>query len=211
MNRFVILLDGDLTITSRLKDQVGGLRAIAADGGIRHADSLEITPELWLGDFDSSPDNVADHLNSVPRIAYPADKDVTDGEIAIDAAIERGATELMLVGAFGGARADHALLHKLVALKLAARGVPVLLTDGVQEGCPVLPGKHEFDLPRGTLFSLVGITGLSGLTISGAKWPLASVEVPLGSSLTLSNQVDGRLRIELKSGQALLIAQVGRS
>ena len=33
---------------------------------------------------------------------------------------------------------------------------------------------------------------LSGLTVTGAKWPLDRVEVPFGSSLTISNEVRGR-------------------
>lgn len=210
MERFVILLDGDLTPTDRLKQQIGGCRVIAADGGIRHAEALKLEPEIWLGDFDSTPDNLPPALQQAARIAYPEDKNETDGELAVEVARKEGADELLLIGAFGGRRADHALLHKLMALHLAADGVPIILSDGVQEGYPILPGKYRFEFPADTLFSLVGFTDLSGLTITGAKWPLASVEVPLGSSWTLSNRVAGDLEIELKRGQALLIVRLER-
>ena len=40
----------------------------------------------------------------------------------------------------------------------------------------------------------------------GARWPLDSVEVPFGTSLTLSNEVRGDLRISIAVGRALLLA-----
>jgi len=208
MNRFVVLLDGDMTPTPRLERQVSGRRAIAADGGIRHAPPLGVVPETWLGDFDSAPERVPDGLSDVPRLAYPRDKDATDGEIAVEAALERGADELLLVGAFGGGRADHALLHGTMALGLARRGVDVVLSDGSQEGRPILPGNARFDFANGALFSLIGFSDLAGLSIRGVKWPLNDVDVPLGSSLTLSNEVTGGLEIDLAKGRALLVAQL---
>ncbi len=208
MNRFAILLDGDMTPTGRLKRQLQGCRVIAADGGIRHAAALNLVPEVWLGDFDSAPDQLPANLNDVPRIAYPEDKDATDGEIAVNEALARGAGELMMVGAFGGARADHALLQKTMAVSLAKRGVTVTLCDGGQEGYPILPGTYRFELSEGTLFSLVGLSELSGLSVTGVKWPLDRVKVPIGSSLTLSNVVVDGLTIELERGSALMIAQV---
>jgi thiamine pyrophosphokinase len=38
------------------------------------------------------------------------------------------------------------------------------------------------------------------------KWPLSAVEVAFGSSLTISNEVKGKLGAELGSGRAMLIA-----
>jgi len=55
MSRFTLLLGGDLVRTPLLDRQVAGSRVIAADSGIRHAESLGVTPEMWVGDFDSAP------------------------------------------------------------------------------------------------------------------------------------------------------------
>ena len=51
MSRFVILLSGDLTVTPRLHRQIAGARVIAADSGMKHARTLGIVPELWVGRF----------------------------------------------------------------------------------------------------------------------------------------------------------------
>lgn len=207
MSRFAILLGGHIRRTSRLDKQISGARVIAADSGIRHAVTLGLTPELWVGDFDSVPDGMAEKYSEVPREVFPSAKDKTDGEIAIDAALKLGATALVLVGAFGGPRPDHAYLHLAQAVRLAEAGVPTLLVSGDQEAWPLLTGlQHSFDYEDGTLFSILAFTHLSGLTVEGAKWPLDAVEVPFGSSLTISNEVNGNLVVTLAQGRALLLA-----
>lgn len=208
MSRFAILLGGDVEPTPRLYEQVADARVIAADSGIIHAAALGLSPQLWIGDFDSSDAAAMAANANVERTVFPSDKDKTDGELAIDAAIARGATALILVGAFGGPRCDHSFLHLTLAMRLAEAGMPVLLTSGVREGWPLPPGGHAFDFGAGTMFSVLAFSDLAGLTIAGAKWPLRDVAVPFGSSLTLSNMVSGRLEIALRSGRALLLAHL---
>jgi len=206
MTRFTILLGGELFRTPRLDRQVADSRVIAADAGIRHAATLGLTPELWLGDFDSVPTDLDPRFADLPRETFPAEKDRTDGELAIDAALGLGATSLVLVGAFGGPRADHAFLHLALALRLAEAGTEVLLTSGRQEALPLLPGSASFDYEDGMPFSVLAFSELTGLSEEGSKWLLNSVDVPFGSSLTMSNEVRGNLRISLGSGRALLLA-----
>jgi thiamine pyrophosphokinase len=107
-----------------------------------------------------------DH-SGVPRQAFPAEKNFTDGELAVEEAIARGASRLILVGAFQGARTDHALSHLLQAVTLAERGLNVVLTSGTEEAVPLLPGSLALDLPAGSLMSVIGFTDLDGLSLSG--------------------------------------------
>jgi thiamine pyrophosphokinase len=206
MSRFVILLGGDFLATPRVERQFADARFIAADNGIRHAAPLGVTPELWTGDFDSVSDELAWAWPNVPREIFPAGKDKTDGELAVQAAIARGATSLVLAGAFGGPRADHAFLHLALALRLAEAGLPTLLTSGAQEGSPLLAGATSFDFAAGTLFSVLGFSDLTALSVSGARWPLDRITMAFGSSLTISNEVTRDLKIEIGGGRALLLA-----
>ena len=206
MSRFTLLLGGDLIATQRLAAQISGTRVIAADAGIRHAQALGLVPELWVGDFDSTTGPLERAFLDVRREEFPADKDQTDGELATSIALREGATSLVMAGAFGGLRADHAFLHLALALRLADEGIEVILTSGAQEGVPLYLGRQAFDFADDTLFSIIGLSELSGVSVSGAKWPLNDVEVPLGSSLTISNRVKGHLHITLRAGRALLIA-----
>lgn len=205
MTRFVVLLSGDLTATRRLRSQIQNARIIAADGGMAHADTLGLTPELWVGDFDSTSESLAELHKDVARHEFPADKDKSDGEIAVDEALKLGAREIVMVGGLGG-QADHAASHLGLILKLGRRRVHAFLTSGEEEAYPVLNGTHHFDLPPGSRFSVVPFTDLAGLDLEGVKWPLTNRSVPLGSSLTVSNVALGPVTVRLNQGYAVALA-----
>lgn len=204
---FTILLGGNLTVTDRLRDAVAGSRFIAADSGMRHAVALGVTPELWVGDFDSSDATLIAQFPGVERRTYPPAKTETDGEIATSEAIERGATKLIFVGALGGERSDHALQHFFHAMSLAERGLDILLTSGEEEAMPLLPGARTLSLPKGSLFSVIGFSELEGLDIIGARYPLDNFSLPFGSSRTVSNVAEGPVDFHLKSGRAMILAR----
>ena len=206
MTTFTVLLAGDIAPTARLAAQIAGTRIIAADSGMRHAAALRVVPELWLGDFDSASDPLLAAHVDVPRLVFPAAKSMTDGELAIVEALQRGATGLVLVGGFGG-RTDHAMAHIQLAIRLAQKGVQTLITSGEEEGYPLLPGERTIDLPAGSRFSVVPVTDLPALTLTGVRWPLDRRFVPAGSTLTISNEAFGPIGIALEGGLAIVIAQ----
>ena len=207
--RFAILLDGDLTPTERLKRQIAGARVLAADGGMRHAETLGVTPERWVGDFDSASDELIAAHDRVPRDRHPPLKAAADGELAIELALAAGARELVVCGALGGQRSDHMMFTLLLAIRLAdEKAVPMLLSSGTEEAVPLRPGRTiEPGYPEGTLFSVVPVSELAGLTIENAHWPLDAVDVKQGSTLTLSNVARHNTRVTLRSGAAALLAR----
>ncbi len=205
MSTFTILLGGDVRPTDRLRSQVTGSRVIAADSGIAHAAVLNLSPELWVGDFDSAGSELEAIYANVPRHVFPAAKDATDGEIAITEALKRGATQLVLVGGFGG-QFDHVLAHALMLMELARRGVNAVLTSGNEEAHALLQLLVFVDLTPGTRLSLIPLTAIKGLTMTGVRWPLKEHAVPRGSTLTLSNEcLGGRAALGLESGEALVV------
>ena len=207
MSLFSILLGGELTVTPRVAALSAGARGLAAGSGLPPPGAPGLAPPPWGGGFpSSSADDFEKHRN-VPRETFPSAKDKTDGELAIDIAIARGASSLLILGAFGGERADHEFLHLALALRLAERGFDVTLSSGTQEGRPVLPGAHSFDHAYGTLFSILGFTDIEGLSIQGAEWPLDRIHMEFGSSLTISNRVTGPLTVMLGKGRAMLVTQ----
>lgn len=204
---FTILLGGNLTVTDRVHAAVAGSRFIAADSGMRHAAALGVQPELWVGDFDSSDAALIEQFPDVERQPYPPAKNETDGEIATLEAIERGATRLIFLGALGGERSDHALQHLFHAMSLTERGLDILLTTGTEEAVPLLPGEKRLDLPKGSLFSVIGFSALEGLDIRGARYPLDDFSLPFGSSRTVSNVAEGPVNFHLKTGRAMILAR----
>lgn len=204
---FAVLLGGNLTIDDRVRNLVAGARVIAADSGIRHAAALGVTPELWVGDFDSAAAAELAEWIAVERAIFPAEKNATDGEIAVDAAIARGATRIHMLGALEGERSDHAGLHMLHALALAEKGVASVLSSGEEEAHPLTAGSITIPLPKGSLFSILPYSDLDGLTIAGARYPLEAVDIGFGSSRTISNVAEGPVTIDLRAGRGLLIAR----
>jgi thiamine pyrophosphokinase len=203
--RFTILLAGELTVTGRLRQQIAGSRVIAADGGMAHAAELGVSPELWLGDFDSSDAALMARYAEVPRQTHPPAKDTTDGELAIQEAVARGAGEIVLAGGLGG-QMDHAFAHLMLLLKAHARGLKVMLTSGHEEAWPVVDDALELDIDAGTRLSVLPVTDLIGLSIAGVRWPLAARDVVLGSTLTLSNEVTSApVRVATVRGMAVVL------
>ena len=208
MARFSILVGGHLQATPRLLYQVAGSRVVAADNGMAHAETLKLDVELWVGDFDSaSPAMMARHPE-VEREVHPAAKDASDSELAVDAAIRRGANDILLVGGFGG-RSDHALSHVMLAVKLARQGLTAMVTSGYEEAHPLIPGRHRLDLPVGSRLSIIALSDLGALSLSGVQWPLDKRYVPFGSTLTLSNVVLGPAEVALESGNGVIVAYPG--
>ncbi len=205
--RWTILLAGELTPTPRLLRQTQGTAAIAADAGMAHAAALGLKPRLWIGDFDSSSPALQERHAGVPRREHPAAKDETDGALAIAEALGRGAEEILLAGAFGG-RTDQTFAHLTQIIGLAKRGVAALATSGREEAWPLTPGECAVPLPAGTVFSIIGLEDLRGLSLRGARWPLRDAAVAFGSTRTLSNVAEGPLEISLGAGAGVLLAQI---
>ena len=208
MSKFAILLGGDVMPTNRLKAQLAGARVIAADSGMKHAAALDLTPELWVGDFDSASTVLEETYREVPRQVFPTAKDTTDGEIAVHEAIGRGASEVILVGAFGG-QFDHALAHVTQLIALAERNIKAFATSGSEEAWPLLNTLTLWQIAKGTRVSIVGLSNMKGLSIIGVRWPLNKRDVPMGSTLTLSNESSGDVAITLEQGRALVLLYPG--
>ncbi len=203
--KFTLLLAGELTVTDRLRAQIGGSRIIAADGGMTHAAAVGVMPELWLGDFDSSDKALIARYADVPRQSHPVAKDATDGELAVDEAVRLGASELLLAGGFGG-QADHAFAHMMLLLRLKAQGISVMLSSGHEEAWPLLDDSIEIDVPPGSRMSILPVTDLDRITVEGVRWPLSDRNVMLGTTLTLSNEVEASpARVSVAAGKAIVL------
>ena len=204
MSKFAILLGGPIVPTARLKRQLDGARVIAADGGMALASILKLVPEIWVGDFDSTSKQLADHWHNVPRQTHPVEKDASDGELAISEALRRGATSLILVGGMGG-QLDHILAHVGFLVALAKRDIDVFMTSGSEEARGLGSFLELDDLKAGTRISVLPFTELVGFSITGVKWPLAGRNVKLGTAFTLANIATGPVKLSLTAGNAVVV------
>lgn len=199
-------MGGRLTMSPTLSLLPSPDLVVGADGGARHAATLGVRVDAWVGDFDSSEGLRLD----APREVHPAAKDETDAELAVRIARERSVTELVFIGAFGG-RFDHTAALMLGGLRLAREGLDITLTSGDEWAWPLLPGRSQtLHLPTGATLSVLAVTDLHGLTLAGVRWPLHGAYIPLGSGWTVSNEVQAQpVTASLQGGLALVTALTG--
>ena len=178
---------------------------VAADGGIEHASTLGVMPHLWGGDFDSS-EITNPRFAQVPRQVANRDKDFTDAELALHHVKDRGATRVTIWGAFGG-RFDHTLALVLLAVREAQGGLHVELHSGDESGVPLLPGRPlTLSGVPDQLLSILALDEVTGLEVSGVRWPLQDARVPPGSGWTVSNEVKGsQVHLRTSGGRALVL------
>ena len=111
-----IVVSGGATRASirhaRLPDHLIAPFVIAADGGLDAALGLGFGVDLVIGDFDSVDpvqlEGVRELDPSVQIERFIAEKDATDLELAMDAALLRGARSVVVVDSMRG-RVDHFL------------------------------------------------------------------------------------------------------
>jgi thiamine pyrophosphokinase len=185
---------------------------IAADAGATTAHVLGLHPDLAVGDFDSIGPGELDRLR-VAGIAVevaPTAKDESDTELAVRAALARGADALTVVGGLGG-RPDHLVANiALLALPDLA-GLEAVLLDGSTRVRLVRPGHGRELVGRvGDLVSLIPFgPGVEGVTTTGLAWPLDDEALALGPARGLSNvRVAPVARVSIRSGILVVIETV---
>lgn len=171
-----------------LKD-ISGI--IAADGGLAHARTLGLQPNLLVGDLDSVSPSLLAAFPDVPIRQHPRAKNELDLELALDAATAGGATELRVLGAFGS-RLDQGLAALTIAKRYAMDKLKVGLYGGNHEAHVVIAGHNlSLTLPAGTTVSQIALEQETEVTIQGVTYPLEEQPLPFGSGLGVSNQAAG--------------------
>jgi thiamine pyrophosphokinase len=189
---------------------------IAADGGARHAASLGLDLDAWIGDGDSLGEGGIDALRAagVPVHLVAAAKDESDTELALRAALERGATCIVVVGGLGGARLDHALANVGLLAVSALRDIPTTLLDPSGRVSLIsAPGPGGRPVRRalpGPIDGLVSLLpqgdGVTGVTTFGLAYPLADEPLPAGPARGLSNvRTAADAWVEVGTGRLLVV------
>jgi thiamine pyrophosphokinase len=200
----LIIADGDVPTRADLDAAWPGWDegidlVVAADGGARHARMLGVSIDLWVGDGDSlGEDGIAALAAAgVPVERARPDKDQTDVELAVDAAIRRGAVGLIVVGALGGERVDHALANVALLARPDLAGRPAVLLDA-RSRISLLraprpdgdPARVVFGRAPGSTVSLLPFgADVDGVTTDGLLYPLSAEPLALGSARGVSNVI----------------------
>jgi thiamine pyrophosphokinase len=207
-SRAIIFANGslpDLEAARRLLRPDDSL--LAADGGTRHLLDLGLLPSLVIGDLDSVTADERRRLEAagVALRQYPRDKNETDLELALQAAVAAGHTRILVVGALGG-RMDQTLGNLALLTAPSLADLDVRLDDGLEEAFFVRTRAQVHGRP-GEIVSLLPWDGqVDGVTTHGLRWPLHDEALFPDRSRGISNELTGEAaEVSIRSGLLLVI------
>ena len=186
----------------RLAEAVeGGDYILAADGGLRHLNKLNITPHGIIGDFDS--------LGYVPEGAqvFPVEKDDTDAMLAARKGLELGYREFLFYGALDGPRLDHTVSNFQTLQFLADHGARGYLIGRDYIVTVIKEETVEFPAAAEGILSLFCLgPDAEGITLENLHYPLENGRLTSGFPLGVSNHFVGKsAKITVKKGSLLAL------
>lgn len=186
---------------------------IAADGGALALERIGRRPDLLVGDLDSIDAALLDRLVAagVRVERHPTDKDASDTELGLEAAVASGATSVVLIGATRGERLDHELANLLLLVDPALAGRDVRAVHGATTVRVAFAGTRIALGRPGDLVTLLPIGGDAiGVRTVGLRWELEGATLALGRSRGLSNEVVAAdASVELERGTLLVVETAG--
>lgn len=191
-----IVLNGDFTENY----DFGGVgKIIACDAAFSELQKRGINPDIVLGDFDSlgfTPENA---------IKYPVEKDMTDGELAIEYAFKEGYKDIDIVS-FGGKREDHFLGNLSLLIKAKNTGLNACGVTNYSKIFYLEKGNHSFEVDVGKTVSLFTFESCLVKESSGLKYPYYDTTLKCDSTLGISNlTTEKSFSFEIVKGSVFLI------
>ena len=202
-----VLVGGAVRPSRRLRAALADVGlVVAADGGLRHATKLGLTPDLLVGDLDSVDDETLARYPGLATERHGRDKDALDLELALDAAEARGARRITVVGGLSG-RLDQTLATVLVAHARHAAGIDVAVLDGRRALWPLRVGEtRELPLSPGELFSLLALDARIEVSVAGSRFDLGRAVLQRAAGRGVSNEALGPVRVTAHAGALVAVA-----
>jgi thiamine pyrophosphokinase len=208
LNRIILFANGDLPDINKvhaiLQDDD---YIICADGGTRHASSLDLKPALVIGDMDSADSVLLKKLQAdgVPIELFPRDKNETDLELAINKAIELNPKEIIIVAALGG-RLDQTLANIALLTDLQLVTFDIRLDDGVDE-IFFCRDQAEVKGRSGDIVSLIPWQGeVTGIQTKNLRWTLDNETLYPDKTRGISNEMTTDVAsIKISKGLLLIV------
>lgn len=175
---------------------------IAADGGLKNLEKLNISPDLIVGDFDSLKYTPAG--NNV--IKHPIKKDETDTILAIDIAFSKGYSNFIIFGCLGG-RLDHTLGSIQTASYVAEKGGTSVFVDNETYLTVIKESSISFTDKNQGIASVFAISGKAeGVNITGLLYILENAVLTPDYPLGVSNEFIGKnAKIDVSKGKLCII------
>lgn len=208
MKKTLIISGGDINLEILKKILSNEFNIIAVDRGLQALYSVGIKPNYIIGDFDSVDKEILDSYksNDLKVMKLNPEKDYSDTHMALKLAIELKSEEVYIVGALGK-RIDHALANIHILKEALDKNVKCKILDEnneIQLVNTYIELKNDENYKYISLIPLT--TEVTGVTLTGLKYPLENAILNIGHSIGISNeQILDTATINLKKGILILI------
>ena len=189
--------------SSNIKQKFEYEKVIGVDSGVKHLNKFAITPDLIIGDLDSIDKKLLTESakKNIEIIKYPKNKDRTDFEIALDYAQKLEFESIDIIGGENG-EIDH-LLSIFMTISINECSYKTTWFYGKQK---ILFNPKSISINLNQIFSLIPLSNIKNLNISGAKWNLQNKNIDFGSTSTLRNKsVERLIKISCDEGKYCII------
>lgn len=165
-----------------------------ADRGALVLAERGIKMEAAFGDFDSVTESELSFIRQFAKkvYPYPAEKDETDLELALEWAYRLKPDRITIYGATGG-RVDHAMANILLLASEEHLKLPVKteLVDHKNEISFYEPGSYTIHQQEKRYVSFLPISNeITGMTLTGFLYPLSNETLRRGKTRSISNQLN---------------------
>lgn len=186
-----------------------GSPVFAADSGLDLAVAHGLEVSVLVGDLDSvSPAALAAATAAGVAIErYPADKDRTDLDLALQRVADAGFRRCVVVGG-GGGRLSHLLANAALIAAAEHAALDIRWLVGTAAVAVARPGRPvRVSGATGDLVSLLAVGGVArGLSTAGLRWRLDGATLQPGSTRGVSNELlAGDATVTVDAGAVLVV------
>jgi len=180
---------------------------IAVNGGFSFFRRSGITPDLVIGDLDSTM-----KLPGLPSktkvITFPSRKDKTDSQLAVEYCIEQGARAIDIVSPTVG-QADHFIANLLLPTYRpitfwAKRGGKFRVVSKDYQISYVIDGRVTFANRKKQTVSIVPLSKQIVLSCEGTDYDVAAARISRGHTRALRNRIVSQRAAFTVKGEALI-------
>ena len=206
--RAFVFTGGKIHPESITEHPTGDDIVVAADSGYENAKATGTEVTYLVGDFDSFPGGEPE--KTVPRTVeihrVKPEKDVTDTQLAVGLALEKGADEIVIVGGLSG-RLDHTLSNLSILESLSESRVHAVMTDGQSRVRFIRSTSYLIARSQFRYLSLIAVDEtVKGVSVEGCRYPLKNAKLSRGFQYAVSNELTGNCAlISVKKGGIYII------
>jgi thiamine pyrophosphokinase len=202
-NNVIVFLNGEMPKRILRSFPLEHCYKICADGAANKLKTINITPNIILGDFDSIKKSTIEYYKKMKIEMRKIDEqETTDFEKSLMYAVENGLNDILIFGAISR-RPDHTLnnfsimkrYYKILNMKIIDKKFEIFFIDK----------KIEFDYKTGRTISLMPLPFARGIKTEGLEYALNNEDLEFGireGTLNISNS--NKVKIIFCEGNLLL-------